>query len=172
MADPVIVTIKAEAVTIADAIKTAFLSGLTYFGTNIYAFEDEFTLEDSGIFPFMNINIEDAKITTAENANLQHIERHRYPVVVYFSVRNELKSVVKRGSQITTDGVLSGEHGLFDIYDDILGLLHSDPTFGGVVGRYPTAPEFSSNVGQYQDGSFWIGRAAMMFEVYKDIVKV
>lgn len=172
MADPVILSLPSEAVGIVDAIKTIFTSGLTYFDSKIYAFEDEFTLEDAGIFPFMNFDIADCKVVAAGNQSLQHFERHKYPIIIYFSVRNDIKSKIKRGSLISTDGVISGDRGLFDIFDDVLTLLKSDPTFGGVVDKCPYTPEFSTNVGQYQDGSFWIGRAAMIFEVYKDVCKI
>ena len=171
MADPVIVTIKAEAVTIADAIKAQFLAAanLSYFDGRVTTFEDEMTLELAGAHPWVNINIEDVKIKAADNLDIRDYERHIYPVVLFFSNRAVCKADVKRGTKITTDGTPSGDPGLFDIYDDIQTAIKADPTFGGVVKRLPYSSEFASDVKQYQNGEYWVGRAAVMFEVYKDI---
>lgn len=154
----------AEAIIIAKAIQGVFRTDdyLSFFkDEDIYIFEDEPALEARGIFPYMNIDIGDIKITGADNQDIRDVERHIYPIRLFFSNRNRIKKYIKMGT--------TGFYGLFDIHDIIRQVIKKDPTFGGVVSNVPWASDFGTQVFQYSEGQFWIGRALMLFSVYKDI---
>jgi len=89
-------------------------------------------------------------------------------------------ALAQAGTKITTTGSQSGTHtlwynpdinfkGLFDIYDDFRVLINSDRTFGDVVTNAPWRPVFGSDVQKHISGEFWIGRAIIILEVYKDV---
>jgi hypothetical protein len=140
------------------ALKNA--AGLSYL-KSITLYEDELDIEQKGLFPYLNIDARDIKITDAENIDKGTLERQTIPVVLIFANRNANKELIKKGN----DSFKS----LFDIYDDLKSVIYSDRTFGGVVNSRNYRPDFTSDVSQQQDGRFWIGRAAMIFEVYKDV---
>lgn len=152
-----------EANTIITAIYNAVNNStaiMTYI-KSLTMYEDIFTIEDSGKFPYINIDCEDIKIVDADNIDKRNLERHIMPVVFIFGVRNVKKSLIKKGD--------ASFKSLFDIFDDLKALIYSDPTFSKAVNSRNYRPDFTSDVSQQQDGQFWIGRAAMIFEVYKDV---
>jgi hypothetical protein len=137
---------------------------LSFFDdSDIHVFDDEPTLEAAGLFPYMNINIEDLKVTGADNMDIKQVERHQYAIKLFFSNRNRDKTLIKIGDP---GRVFMG---LFDIYDAITAVIKKDPTFGGVVKNVPWASDFTNQLYQYRNDDYWIGRAMMMFSVYVDI---
>jgi hypothetical protein len=126
-------------------------------------YEDEIAIEDSGKFPYLNIDARDVRIVDADNIDKRTMERMIIPVVFIFGNRNVKKSLIKTGSVSFKS--------LFDIFDDLKTVIDSDRTFGKVVNARNYRPDFTSDVSQQSDGQFWIGRAAMIFEVYKDVFK-
>lgn len=157
---------KAEAVLIVERMQDVFKRdpALAYFEDRVTIFEDELELMDEGKFPYMNLVIQDIKKTAASNQIIQHVERHRYPIQLFFANRNESKPAIMIGDEAELF------KGLFNIYDDICKVIRKDPTFGEVVKDVPDAPEFTSAVYRYQEGQYYVGRALMMFEVYKDVI--
>ena len=90
------------------------------------------------------------------------MERRVYPIVILIGNRNKVKTLVKEGS-----GFFKG---LFDIYDDIKTAIYQDLTFGEVVREFPWRPDFATDVSKHGNGEFWIGRAMIIFELYKDVM--
>lgn len=152
-----------SASTIITAISTALKAhaSLTYI-TSWTEYQDELELEKAGIFPFINLDLQDFKIEEADNMNPRHMERRIYPVIILYAVRHENKAYVKSGDGYSFKGI-------FDIFDDIRTAVNADRTFGGAVNKVPWRPMFSSDVSKHINGSQWIGRAAIVFEVYKDV---
>ena len=151
----------AEGIQIIDAIQATFQnSDELSFIENIVTFQNEIDLSSKGIYPFMILSIDGVKITAADNQDRRHIERHHYPIKVFFSNRNKEQELVLRG-----DDSFSG---LFDIHDNVRAVILRDPTFGGVVSKYPWMSDFANTVQNYEKDQYYIGRALMMFEVYLD----
>jgi hypothetical protein len=173
MADPVILAVESEALEIAEAIQSVFRADadLSFVDdSDIYIFRDSMEIEALGMFPFVIINLDTCKITNADNQDIHDVERHKYPVQLLFSNRSVNRDDIIRGDLISTDGVLSGFYGLFDIHDVIRSVFHKDPTFGKVVKSGPYQSDFTTEVSYMQEGQYYIGRAQMVFEVYKDVL--
>ena len=154
-----------EAVTIADKIKT-FLEGSAYltFIKKVSMFEDELEVEQAGFFPYINIDIQDMRAGDADNQDARTITRKTYPIILVYGNRHEMKQLIKKGDST------SSFKGLFDIYDAIWASIKADHTLGGAVRSVLWNHELASEVVQHSGGGqFWTGRAALMFEAYKDI---
>ena len=154
-----------EANDIIQAIKTQLdnYTGLDYL-KSLTVYEDEIDLEDKGLFPYINIDLMDFRVQDADNMSRHHMERRVYPVMFLIGNRDKLKSSIKEGS--------ASFKGLFKIYDDIKAAIYTDLTFSKTVREFPWRPDFASDVSKHENGEFWIGRAMIIFQVYKDVMLV
>jgi len=124
-------------------------------------YEDELSLEDKANFPYVNFDLTDFRVERAGTLSEHQAERRIYPVIIMFSNWHKEKVKVKEGK--------GSFKGLFDIYDDIKAAIYQDLTFGEVVNKYPFRPDFATDISKHPNGEFWIGRAVIFFEVYKDV---
>ena len=154
-----------EAMDILAAMETQFRASdtLSYIQRH-YQEEDPIDADAFGYFPYINLSISDLRVEDADNIASRFMERHIYPVIIMFANRHDKKRFVKTGD--------TNFKGVWDIYDDIISTIETDQEFGGVVSKEPIKPDFSAVVEHNLESGLWIGRAALIFEVYTDTPKV
>jgi hypothetical protein len=149
-----------EAVDIAKAIETQFDCATLSYVKNITRFEEEIELVNEGVFPFINIRVESLSTGAAANLRKSDAERRTYGVVITFAVRNKKRKIAIEGS--------SSEKGVWDVYEDIRTVVKTDLTFWGIVDDLPWKPDTSVDAVKFESDRHWIGRGAIVFDVYKD----
>ena len=147
-----------EATDIIDALSDQ-LEGSSYLA-DINRFEKyglEMDMVRDGRFPWVNTKFGDPsmRVMNADNQRRYDYERHLYHIVITFAVRNKIKE--------------TAEENAWDIYFNIKSAILSDVTFGGTVRNEPFSPQASIDVVNFESGEYWIGRGAIVFDVYQDV---
>ena len=148
---------------VVQAVRSSLASDATLAGyvASFTALEDEYTLEETGKFPYINIEIQDVQIEELPGIpNIKSGERRKYPVIILLCSRNKVKSKVKRGDDTT--------YGVYDMYEHVKDCIYADRTFGGVTNGVTLRPTFSCDVSRHLSTEWWIGRAMMIFETCID----
>ena len=149
--------------TLLEAVKLQFETDTTlssYVEKVDYA-NDDLEMDTVGIHPSINLMIYDVMTSAPPGQNMRDYVRYTMPLVIGYTTRDEIKKTALYGS--TT------KKGAWQLFNDIIDAINVDKTFGinGILNNI-FHPEYTTDAYKHLDGSEWIGKGLMIYEIYYD----
>ena len=152
-----------DLLTVLEAVKTQFEADTTlsaYVEKVDFAFDD-LEVDTNGMHPSINIMVYDVMTGPPPGQGMRDYVRYTIPLIIGYTTRDKLRKTALYGS--TT------KKGAWQLFNDIIDAINVDKTFGinGILNNI-FHPEYTTDAYKHIDGSEWIGKGLMVYEIYYD----